>query len=158
MLVAYIGEEVYLVLVEEQGSSDRVYWGIAPALVVEATLLVEEGEIFTICFATPEVEVGNFKVGPEVAVVISRTADATQDMNNTHNRGNRGGFNKLTYPLLVSSSEMNPSELFFATYSGCSFANSCVVDHSDSMVSRYSGIAMTKEYFLSFSRMNVNGS
>lgn len=76
MLVAYVREEMYLVLGEEQGSSDGVHRGIAPALVVEATLLVKEGEVFAVCFAAPEVEVGNFKIGPEVAVVVFHTADA----------------------------------------------------------------------------------
>lgn len=67
---------MYLVLGEEQGSSDRVHRSIAPALVVEATLFVKEGEVLAVRFATPEVEVGNFKIGPEVAVVVFHTADA----------------------------------------------------------------------------------
>lgn len=54
-----------------------MYGSIAPALVVEATIFVEEGEVFAVCFTAPEVKVGNFEVGPEVAVVVFHTADST---------------------------------------------------------------------------------
>ncbi len=44
MIISDVVEEVDLLLLEEQASSDRVYGGVTPALVEEATIVVESVE------------------------------------------------------------------------------------------------------------------
>lgn len=58
-------EEVDLILPGEESSPNAVYGGVSPSLIVEATLLIEIVEIFAISFATPEVQISNFKVTPD---------------------------------------------------------------------------------------------
>jgi len=63
-------EEVDLILASKEGSSDAVDRCVAPSLIVEATSFVEEVEVFHIRLTSPEVEVTDFKVAPEMAEVV----------------------------------------------------------------------------------------
>ena len=60
-----VAEEVDLVLVCEKSSANGVHGRVAPAFVVEATLLVEVVKELGVCLSTPEIEVADLKVGPD---------------------------------------------------------------------------------------------
>ena len=65
VLVPDLAEEMDLVFGEEEPGSDRVHRRVAPALVVEAALGVEEVEELAVTFSSPEIQVANFKVTPD---------------------------------------------------------------------------------------------
>ena len=65
MPVPDIREEVELVFGCKQSSTDRVNGGITPSFIVKATGLVEMVEEFAVRLSSPEVEVADFKVGPD---------------------------------------------------------------------------------------------
>lgn len=67
VLVADVTEPVYLALVFEQAECDAVHRCIAPALVEEATRAVKVFKVVAVFLAAPEAQVGDLKVGPEVA-------------------------------------------------------------------------------------------
>lgn len=69
VLIPNIIEEMNLVLSGKERGADRVHGSITPAFVVESTLGVEVLEVFGVGFATPEVEVANFEVGPDCGTV-----------------------------------------------------------------------------------------
>lgn len=70
VLVADIPEEPDFALGDEHGDAQRVDRGISEALVVEAAAAVEPVEIFLVGLASEEVEIANFEVGEELAVVV----------------------------------------------------------------------------------------
>ena len=65
VVVRDVVEEVDLLLFGEECSTDAVHRGVAPALVVEAALLVEEVEELRVCLAAPEVKVANLEIAPD---------------------------------------------------------------------------------------------
>lgn len=48
MVISNVVEEVNLVFLEEQTSSDRVYWSITPSLIEEPAVLVELIEVIRV--------------------------------------------------------------------------------------------------------------
>ena len=68
--ISNVLEEMDLVLLQEQGSGDRVDWRIAPSFVEEAAILVQGIEVRGVGFRSPQLQAGDFKVGPEVAPVV----------------------------------------------------------------------------------------
>ena len=71
VVVGDVVEEVDLVLWQQQGGGDGVHGRIAPALVEEAAVPVERGEVVNVGFAAQPVEVADFKVGPLVVISFS---------------------------------------------------------------------------------------
>ena len=63
--VSDITEEVDLILVCEESSSDAVDGGITPSFVVKATLVVEEFKELRVRLVAPEVEIANLEVRPD---------------------------------------------------------------------------------------------
>lgn len=57
-------KKVYFTLVEKQRRSDRVYGRIAPALVEEASRLVQKLKVIQVGLASEEIQVGNFEIRP----------------------------------------------------------------------------------------------
>lgn len=68
--VANFLEIVDLVLVLKERDGDRMHRRISPSFVEEPALLVEEVEVGLVGLASPEVHVGNLKIGPEMAQVV----------------------------------------------------------------------------------------
>ena len=85
VLVSNVLKEVNLVFSLEQSSGNAMYYSISPALngfvlvtaisrerfrdtylIVEASRSVEVVEILCICFATPEIHIGDFKIAPDL--------------------------------------------------------------------------------------------
>lgn len=64
MIIRDIIEEVDLVLIQQQACSNGVNWRIAPALVEEATSVVEGVEIVNVSWGAQPIQVTNFKIGP----------------------------------------------------------------------------------------------
>lgn len=64
VVVGDVVEEVDVFFVEKEAGADRVDWGVAPAFVEEAAVLVEGFEEVDVGFGSEEVEVADFKVGP----------------------------------------------------------------------------------------------
>lgn len=62
--VGNVVEEVDVALVEHQAGRDGVHGGVAPALIEEATVLVERLEKVNVLLAAQPVEAANLKVGP----------------------------------------------------------------------------------------------
>jgi hypothetical protein len=58
-------EEVEFRLGQEQRRGEGVHGRVAPALVVEAALCIEELEVGLVGRRAPEVKVGNLEVGPD---------------------------------------------------------------------------------------------
>lgn len=57
---------VHFALVLEQSERDTVDRRIAPALVEESTSAVQVVKVVLVCLASPEVQVGDLEIGPEV--------------------------------------------------------------------------------------------
>jgi len=72
VLVTNFVEEVYLVLIQEQRGSNAMDGSVPPALIVEATGMIEVLEQSLISLPSPEMHVGNFKVTPKVTVIIAQ--------------------------------------------------------------------------------------
>jgi len=64
VIIGNIIEEVDFLLLEHECRGDRVNRSIAPALIEEATVLVEVVKIINISRAAKPVQVANFEVGP----------------------------------------------------------------------------------------------
>lgn len=58
---------MYLIAVLKQAQSNTMNWGVAPALVKEATRPVQVVKVVFIHLATPEIHVSYLKVAPEMA-------------------------------------------------------------------------------------------
>lgn len=71
-------EVVQLLGAQQQRGGERVHAGVAPALVVEAALAVEEAEEVAVLLGAEEVEVADLEVGPEVAQVPQVAARVVQ--------------------------------------------------------------------------------
>jgi len=74
MPITDIVEKVDLILVCKKSCADAVNWGVSPALIVEPALGVKMLEELHVRLATPESQVTNLKVTPEVALIIRLTA------------------------------------------------------------------------------------
>lgn len=70
MPIPDILEKVDLTLVRKECRSDRVYRRISPSFVVETTFSIKEVEELRISISTPEIEISNFEIGPEVTFII----------------------------------------------------------------------------------------
>lgn len=75
MTVSNIIKPVDLGLVGEQGRSDGMDGSISPSFIVESTPPIEKFKEFAVWFRTPEVEISDFKVGPDY-VQVSPTSEA----------------------------------------------------------------------------------
>ena len=73
MLIPNIPEEPDLVLRYEHRHAECMYRRISKSLVVEAPTSVQPLEIHIVCLSTKEIEVSNFKIGEELAIVIVAT-------------------------------------------------------------------------------------
>jgi hypothetical protein len=80
VVVGDVVEEVDLVLGQHQSSSNGVYWRITPALVEEATSLVQRREEVDVGVGAKPIQITNLKVGPEMAVVVCLTAIVTEKL------------------------------------------------------------------------------
>jgi hypothetical protein len=70
VVVGDVVEEVELILVQHQSSSDGVHGRIAPAFIEEATGLIQRREEVNVRVRAKPVQVTNLEVGPEMAVVV----------------------------------------------------------------------------------------
>lgn len=57
-------EEVDLFLFQEQTSSNRVYWGIAPSFIEEAAIAVKRFEVIHIWLGSEPFQVSDFEIRP----------------------------------------------------------------------------------------------
>lgn len=64
MVVGDFIEEVDLFLFQEQTSSNRVHWSIAPSFIEEATIAVKRFEVIQIFLRSEPVQVSDFKIRP----------------------------------------------------------------------------------------------
>lgn len=80
VIVRDVVEEVELVLVKHQASSNRVNGSVAPSLVEETTGVVQRGKEVDVCVRAQPVEVADLKVGPEMAVVVRLTTVVTEEL------------------------------------------------------------------------------
>lgn len=64
MPVSNVIEEVDFALVEHEACGNGVDWRISPALVEEATVLVQRLEIINVLLAAQPLQAANLKVGP----------------------------------------------------------------------------------------------
>jgi len=124
--VANFPEEVDLILVSKEGGSNTVDRCVAPSLIVEATGFVEEVEVFHICIPSPEVEVADFKVAPEVAEVVGL---ATVIRKERHCVIFRDVFRVLFNKLLSSLPERRDGSLIFIQRN-CEAINFLLVLHN----------------------------
>jgi len=70
VLVSNILKEVNLVFALEESSGNAMHYCVSPALIVETSGSFEVLEILRVCFATPEVHIGDFKITPEVTQTV----------------------------------------------------------------------------------------
>lgn len=63
--VSNVAEEVDLVLVGEERSTNTVYGCVTPSFVVKATLRVEVVEELRVSLTTPEVQITDLEVAPD---------------------------------------------------------------------------------------------
>ncbi len=80
MVVGDVVEEVDFVLLQHQAGCDRVHRGITPSLVEEATSMIQRCEEVNVSIRAKPVEVTNFKVGPEMAVIVCLTAIIAEEL------------------------------------------------------------------------------
>lgn len=80
VIVGDVIEEVDFILLKHQTSSDGVDGSITPALIEETTGMVEGGEEVDISIRAEPVEVTNFEVGPEMAMVVSVTTVIAEEL------------------------------------------------------------------------------
>ena len=122
MLVADVSEKVNLILREEQSSGYRVNRCITPSLIIEPPFFIKEFKVLLVCFSTPEIEVCNLEIGPEMAKVV--VGFLNSDGCQWHvGMWRKWGVVRGCHPL-SGSVAMKPNELSFAMCSGCSLANS----------------------------------
>jgi hypothetical protein len=74
MFIPNIIKEMNLALIREQSGSNRMNGRISPSLVVETAFRIEVFEKLHVCFASPEIEIADFEIGPEVAFVVGFAA------------------------------------------------------------------------------------
>lgn len=78
VVVGNIVEKVEFFLLQHQACSNRVHRRIAPAFIEEATSVVERCEEVDVGVRSKPIEVSDFEVGPEMAVVVGRAIVVTQ--------------------------------------------------------------------------------
>lgn len=124
MLVADVSEKVNLILREEQSSGYRVNRCITPSLIIETPLFIKEFKVLLVCFSTPEIEVCNLEIGPEMAQVVVGFLNSDEvSVACSSGMWRKWGVVRGCHPL-SGSVAMKPNELSFAMCSGCSLANS----------------------------------
>jgi hypothetical protein len=79
VVIGNILEKVNLLLLEEKTSSDRVDGRITPSLVEETTILVKRLKEIEVRLAAKPGQATNFKVGPEMALVVVLAAIVTEE-------------------------------------------------------------------------------
>lgn len=79
VVIRDIIEEVNLIFLQEETSSNRVNRSITPTLVEESTVVIEVVEVAGVGIATEPVEITDFEVRPEVAVVVGVAAIVTEE-------------------------------------------------------------------------------
>jgi hypothetical protein len=79
VVIGNILEEVNLLLLKEKTSSNRVDRRITPSLIEETTILIERLEEIEVRLAAKPGQATNFKVGPEMALVVVLTAIVTEE-------------------------------------------------------------------------------
>ena len=67
MLISDVLEPMYLTRILKQSQGDGMYRRITPALVEETSRPVQVLEVSFVGFRAPEIHIGDFEVGPEVA-------------------------------------------------------------------------------------------
>lgn len=68
-------EPVNLASILEQAKGDAVHGGITPTLIEEAPSAIQVGKVVFVFLTAPEGEVGDFKVGPEMASTVTMGFD-----------------------------------------------------------------------------------
>lgn len=74
VVVGNVVEKVNLLLLQHESCCDGVDRSVTPALVEESAILVEGLKVLDVCWAAQPVQVADFKVGPEMAVVVRVSA------------------------------------------------------------------------------------
>jgi len=69
MRISNILEVMHLFRLEDKRGCQRMYRRIAPAFEIEAAFPVQVVEVVSVLTTAKEVQIGDFKVGPEMAVV-----------------------------------------------------------------------------------------
>lgn len=70
VVVGNVVEEMNLFLLEHESSCNGVHRRVAPTLIEETTSVVQGSEVVDIGIGPEPIQIPNFEVGPEVAVVV----------------------------------------------------------------------------------------
>jgi hypothetical protein len=79
VVVSNILKEVELLLFKEKTSSNRVHGSITPSLIEETTVLIQRLKEVEVRLAAEPRQATNFKVGPEMALVVVLTTIVTEE-------------------------------------------------------------------------------
>ncbi len=80
VVVGNVVKEMDFIFVQEETGSNRMYWGITPALIEESAILVKRFKVVEVGFGSEPVEVPNFEVGPLGIHISKHTSQIIYDL------------------------------------------------------------------------------